>query len=492
MAVSAADAERARGDRPRGQDPARGLTGQVVLAAVVSAVSALLYGYDTGIISGALLQIREEFHTGSGVEQVIAASILFGAVVGALTCSWLSERAGRRRTVLLLSAVFVVGALGCSVAPSASVLSAARVVLGFAVGGATQTVPMYVAELAPPKRRGQLVLTFQVGIGVGIVVSTLVGASQAVSWRVSVGMAAVPALLMLLAVLRLPESPRWLVKHDQEDTARGVLERIRPDGADVGDELGEIREVEEAERSADPSHRGWRGLRQAWVRPALVVGCGIAVFTQLSGIEMIIYYAPTILTDNGFSKSTALHVSVALGGTYLVMMVVGLSVVDRIGRRRLTLAMVPGAALALAVLGGLFVTGHSGRGDVPFIVACLVVFMFFNAGGLQLMGWLTGSEIYPLTVRGAGTSAQAAVLWATNMLITLTLLTIINTFGVGPTMWLYAAFNVAAWLFVWRRMPELTGRSLEQIEGRLRHGRFRPADFAERPSGPAAADAGAA
>jgi hypothetical protein len=140
--------------------------------------------------------------------------------------------------------------------------------------------------------------------------------------------------------------------------------------------------------------------------------------------------------------------------------------------------MVPGAAVSLAVLGGLFVTGHSGRGSTPFIVACLIVFMFFNAGGLQLMGWLTGSEIYPLAVRAAGTSAQAATLWSTNLLITLTLLTIINAVGPGPTMWLYAAFNVAAFIFIWRRMPELTGRSLEQIEHRLREGKFKPHDFA--------------
>jgi hypothetical protein len=151
-----------------------------------------------------------------------------------------------------------------------------------------------------------------------------------------------------------------------------------------------------------------------------------------------------------------------------------------VGRRRLTLIMVPGAALSLAVLGGLFVTGHSGRESTPFIIACLVVFMFFNAGGLQLMGWLTGSEIYPLAVRSAGTSAQSVALWSTNMLITLTLLTIIEGIGVGPTMWLYAAFNVAAWVFVFRRMPELTGHSLEDIEGRLREGRFRPQDFRQR------------
>ncbi|MFI9780552.1 MFS transporter [Streptomyces sp. NPDC051956] len=224
-------------------------------------------------------------------------------------------------------------------------------------------------------------------------------------------------------------------------------------------------------------NRGWSGLWQPWVRPALVVGCGIAVFTQLSGIEMIIYYAPTILTDNGFSTTTALSVSVALGMTYLVMMVVGLVIVDKVGRRRLTLVMVPGAAVSLFALGAFFTTGHATRDYVPSIVACLLAFMLFNAGGLQLMGWLTGSEIYPLSVRAAATSVQSATLWSTNLLITLTLLTLltmISIFGVGQVFWIYGMFNVAAWLFVWRRMPELTGHSLEDIERHLKSGKFRP------------------
>ena len=447
----------------------------------VGAIAGFLYGYDTGIISGALLQISEDFDTGSGMEQVIAAGILLGAVVGALVCSRLSETNGRRKTILLIAVVFIVGALACSLAPSAWTVAAARVLLGFAVGGATQTVPMYVAELAPAKHRGRLVLTFQVGIGVGIVVSTLVGASEAVPWRVSIGSAAVPALLMLLLMLRLPESPRWLVKHGDEDSARKVLTDLRPSTDDVQEELDGIVEIERKRLEVDKKNRGWNGLRQPWVRPALIVGCGVAIFTQLSGIEMIIYYAPTILTDNGFSTTAALRVSVALGVTYLVMMIVGLSIVDKVGRRRLTLIMVPGAAASLAVLGTLWVTGNSGPDQVPFIIACLIVFMFFNAGGLQLMGWLTGSEIYPLAVRGAGTSAQAASLWSTNLLITLTLLTIIETIGVGQTMWLYAAFNVAAWVFIWRKMPELTGRTLEQIEGKLAEGKFTPADFDRLP-----------
>ncbi|WP_193612599.1 sugar porter family MFS transporter [Nocardioides lijunqiniae] len=464
--------------KDRADDAAeRQLTGPMLAAALVSAVAGLLYGYDTGIISGALLQISEEFEIGSGMEQTIAAAILLGAVLGALSCSYLSERLGRKGTILVVCALFVLGSLACSLAPSPWLLVLGRVVLGFAVGGATQTVPMYVAELAPPKLRGRLVLAFQLAIGVGIVISTIVGATEAVSWRISIAAAAVPPLIMLAAVVRLPESPRWLVKRDRADDARDVLRRVRPDGQDVGPELDEIVELEERKQETRSRDRGWSGLRRPWVRPALLVGCGVAIFTQLSGIEMIIYYSPTILTDNGFSTTTALRVSVALGVTYLVMQVIGLSIVDRVGRRRLTLVMVPGAAASLVVLGAFFVTGNAGPDQVPWIIATLIVFMAFNAGGLQLMGWLTGSEIYPLAVRSAGTSVQSASLWSTNLLITLTLLTMIDTFGVGQTFWIYAAFNVAAFLFVLRFMPELTGHSLEDIERHLEKGEFAPRDF---------------
>ncbi|WP_208754073.1 sugar porter family MFS transporter [Streptomyces bauhiniae] len=464
-----------------GQAPrtSKGLNGHMLMAAVVSAISGLLYGYDTGIISGALLQISEEFHIGNTMKETIAAGILLGAVIGSLSCSLLCERFGRHRTILLICCVFIAGSLTCAVAPNAVGLALARVLLGFAVGGATQTVPMYVAELAPRTIRGRLVLCFQLAIGVGIVIATIVGASEAVSWRVSIGAAAAPALVMLLGQLRLPESPRWLIlrKGDVEG-AEKVLKQVRPAGYDVDSELEEISALARRQQRTDRNHQGWRGLRQRWVRPALVVGCGIAVFTQLSGIEMIIYYAPTILTDNGFSRSSALRVSVALGVVYLVMMIVGLWIVDKVGRRRLTLIMVPGAAVSLFVLGGFYITGHGTRAYVPAIVACLLAFMFFNAGGLQLMGWLTGSEIYPLTVRAAATSVQSATLWSTNLLITLTLLSMISAFGVGQVFWIYAFFNVAAWLFVWWKMPELTGHSLEDIERHLKNDEFQPEDFA--------------
>ena len=439
--------------------------------AVVSAIAGFLYGYDTGIISGALLQITDEFGIGSGWQSVIATGILVGAVIGALVGARFSERFGRKRTILIISAVFVIGTLTCSIAPTELTLALSRVLLGMAVGGATQTIPMFVAELSPPQIRGRLVLAFQVAIGIGILTATIAGASQLLDWRLMIGLAAAPAALLLLLMLPAPESPRWLVKVDRVDEARSNLQRVRGED-DVEAELGEIMEVEEERRQA--SARGWKGLGQSWVRPALIMGCGMALFTQLSGIEMIVYYTPTILTGVGFEESGALLVSVALAVTYVIMNIVGLAIVDRVGRRRLSLIMTPGAALALLVLGVVFLTGTVSAGSAPFIIACLIAFMFFTAGGLQVMGWLTGSEIYPLGVRGAGTSAQSATLWGSNVLITLTLLPTIETIGVGPTMWMYAGFNVLAFVFVWRYFPEVAGRSLEDIETSLREGTFHP------------------
>ena len=454
------------------------MTGSIIVVALVSAISGLLYGYDTGIISGALLQIGDDFGIGHLWEQVIAASILVGAVIGALTCSRLAERRGRKGTLLLVGIIFVVGALAASLSPDPITLSLSRLVLGFAVGGATQTAPVYVAELAPTAHRGRLVLFFQIAIGVGIVIATITGATEVIDWRVAIGAAAVPAGIMFLLLLRLPESPRWLAREGHLDKAEESLARVRHPDSDLSEEMAEIRDNVQAEKKAKT--RGWAGLKAAWVRPALVVGCGLAIFTQLSGIEMIVYYTPTILTDNGFSDSTALRVSVALGLTYLFAQLIGLAIIDKVGRRRLTLLTLPCAALSLIVLGTFFVTGNDGKDMIPWIIASLIAFMAFTAGGIQLMGWLTGSEIYPLATRAAGAAAQSASLWGTNVIITLTLLSLIKAIGTGQTFWLYAAFNVIAFIFLYRKMPELTGRSLEQIEDHLSEGKFKPADFASR------------
>ncbi|WP_264048973.1 sugar porter family MFS transporter [Methylobacterium flocculans] len=440
----------------------------------VGALAGFLYGYDTGIISGALLAIRDEFGLDHRMQEMTAAAILVGAIGGSLAGGWLTERVGRRRTLTVLATVYVVGALASSLAPSAGLLIAARIVLGLAVGASSQAVPVYLAELAPANRRGRCVTMFNVAIGLGILSANLVASEfrEMLSWRWMIGAAILPAAILCACTFVLPESPRWLVGRDRSDAARRDLARVRPPGTDLDRELGEIERVVEVEKSAPV--KGWRGLAQGWVRPAVLAALGIAAFTQLTGIEMMIYYAPTLLTGVGVDHATALRSTLWLGLVYAVMTAIGLAIVDRVGRRNLSLFMLPGAALSLFLLGGLLTFGLAGGDRSWPILACLLAFMFFNAGGIQVVGWLSGSEMYPLSVRAAGTSAQATMVWGSNLVVTASALTLVDALGTGGVMLLYGALNVAAFLFVLRFVPETAGRSLEAIEGALRDGTFRP------------------
>ena len=463
------------------------MNGFMLVVAVVAAIGGFLYGYDTGIISGALLSITDEFKLGHTMQEMVASAILVGAVAGGSSSGWFSDRYGRRHAIVVIAAIFAVGATAAGLAPGAVTLAMARVFLGLGVGAASQAVPTYIAELAPAERRGNLVTFFNVAIGTGIMTASLVGyfLHGVWSWRWMIGIAAMPATLMLASMLGLPESPRWLASRQRLDDARGALDRVRPDRTDVG---AELKEIEGVTKAAETSHtKGWYGLTEAWLRPAVVCGLGVAAFTQLSGIEMMIYYAPTILKGVGFGPSAALLSAMAIAGVYLAMTSIGLAVVDRIGRRRLSLLMIPGAAVSLVIFGALFMLHLAGSGHAWLVVGCLLVYMAFNSGGLQVVGWLTGSEVYPLAVRGAGTSAQAGMVWGADLVVTATALTMVQAIGVGGTMWVYAAMNVLAFLFIRVLVPETCGHSLESIEDSLREGRFRPAiGRAEQEMQPAA------
>ena len=445
----------------------------VTRVAFVAAIGGLLYGYDTGVISGTLIEIGKEFSIDATVKEFITASILVGAILGAFLTGPVSARIGRRRTILLIAAVFGLGVLFAAVSPSPLFLVLSRLFLGLAVGGSTQTIPTYIAEIAPGPRRGSLVTVFNCAIGVGILSAAVVGVTLngVVSWRFMIGVAAAPAIVLLLGMLKLPESPRWFVSQDRIGPARRVLRWLRPDQRAAEDELDEIRELDDAEPSSGAGQ--WTQLRKPWVRPALVAGLIVAAFTQLTGLEMMIYYTPTILTDAGFPHEYSLWANVGVGVVYLVMTFVGSRLVDRIGRRRLTLVMLPGAAVSIGLFGvSFFLTG--GKPSPVLTIALILAFMFFQAGGIQVVGWLVGSEMYPLRIRAAATSLHAMVLWSANLLVTSTALTLTGWIGLGGTMLVYAALNVLGWVLVFLRVPETKGRSLEQIEQSLRDETFLP------------------
>ncbi|WP_342659244.1 sugar porter family MFS transporter (plasmid) [Sphingomonas sp. NY01] len=444
------------------------------VAALVAAVCGALYGYDTGIIAGALLSMTDEFGLDHRSQELIAASILAGAVIGALATSWLSERIGRKRSVMAVTALFALGAVACAMAPTVGLLIAARVLLGIAVGGSTQVVPMYISELAPQDRRGNLVTMFNVAIGVGILLAAIVGAllHDVWSWRTMVGIAATPAALVFVAMAFMPGSPRWLAENVGLDAAIDVLARVRTSRREI---RHEVRQIDAVSREADADDSGWRGIRRPWLRPALVAALGVAFFTQCGGLEMMIYYAPTFLSDAGFGRSSALFASLGVAIVYAVMTLLGCLFVDRIGRRRLMLVMIPGSVASLVGLGVMFAAGAHGGWQSLLTIAFLLGFMLFNAGGIQVCGWLLGAEMFPLAVRGPATALHAAMLWGSNLVVTGTALSLVAAIGLGATMWVYAGINLASFLFVLLMVPETAGASLEDIEGALRDGRFRPA-----------------
>jgi sugar porter (SP) family MFS transporter len=442
--------------------------------AAVAAIAGGLYGYDTGIISGALPQIAKDFQLDYRAQEWVTAAILLGAVGGSLSATQLSARLGRKTTIMIVAAIYCVGVVAAALSPNVWCLGAARLVLGFAVGGSTQIVPTYIAELAPPEKRGRLVTYFNVSIGVGILLAALVGVAgqQRFDWRWMIGVALVPSVILLLGMIKLPGSPRWLVEQDRPKDAAAALSKVRDSGSEVRKEVADIEEV--VEHKEQQKITGWRAMGEPWLRPALIAGLGVAAFTQLSGIEMMIYYTPTFLKDAGFGPSAALWSALGVAITYLVMTFVGKLIVDRVGRRTLSLVMIPGAVIALVVLGAVlhFKLAEATRGW--WVISCLIVFMVFNAGGIQVVGWLTGSEIYPLAIRDQAIGAHAAMLWGSNLLLTGTALTMTQWLGVGGAMWVYAGLNVLGWLFIFFLVPETGGRSLEDIERALRDGHFLP------------------
>lgn len=445
----------------------------LAMASFAAAVCGGLYGYDTGVISGALLLMTREFGLSHTQQEIVTASILAGAVAGALMTSWASERFGRKKTVLIVLFLFATGAILCSVAPSVGSLIAARFLLGIAVGGSTQVVPMYISELSPSRYRGTLVTTFNVAIGIGIVLANIVGYyyHDVWSWRRMVSVAAVPAGLVFVIMLFMPASPRWVAEKRGLVAAARILERVRRTRLDIHQELTQIDRIRQ---STDKADSGWAGIRQPWARPALVAALGVAFFTQCGGLEMMIYYSPTFLSDAGFGKNAALLASVGVALVYAVVTLAGCFLVDRIGRRRLMLIMIPGSVLSLIGLGLSFMSGsHQGVGALA-TVAFLLLFMMFNSGGIQICGWLLGAELFPLGMRGMATALHAAMLWGSNLLVTGTALTLVQAAGIGPTMWIYAGINLLSFLFVFRYVPETAGLSLEDIEGNLRAGSFTP------------------
>jgi sugar porter (SP) family MFS transporter len=448
-----------------GTTPARTYRrGLVAWASVVAALGGLLFGYDTGIVSAALLYVTPEYHLDAAGQQTFVAILLLGAVIGVLVGGPVTDRMGRRPTMIIIAALYVVGALVSALSPSLPLIYVARFFLGLSVGSSSLVVPMYIAEIAPAHLRGRLVSFNQAAVALGIFVSYLVGYAFAAihGWRWMIGLAAVPAAIMLLGLIPLMESPRWLSTRGRREDARAVMLRVRPTEREADLELDDINQAIHEEQAVT-----YRSLFQSRpVRRGILIGVVVAATNQLVGVNAILYYAPTILKQAGFGDSSAILSSVGIGGAFLVFTIVGLFAVDAIGRRPTLLIGIGVVVVVLVAIGALYLFPQSSLVGVLLVIGLTVYEAAFSAS-LGIGIWLINSEVLPNRVRGKAQSFGTVTHWGLDLIISLVVLTLINAISATGVFWIFAAFGIIGFVILLRILPETRNRSLEQIEREL-------------------------
>ncbi len=438
------------------------------LIAAVAAVGGLLFGFDTGVIAGAMLFIVPEFHLGPAEQGLVVSAVTFGALFGALAGGSSSDRFGRRWTNIAAGLSFVAGSVFSALAPNVDVLIASRVLIGLAIGLTSVAAPMYIAELSPARNRGKLVSLFQLAITIGILVSYIVDRALAPdhAWRWMLGLAFVPGALLVVGMIAMPESPRWLLKMGAEKAARQALLLVRS-----ADEIeAEVKEIHDDLAHNQPA--AWSELLMPGLRPALLVGVGLAVFQQVTGINTIIYYAPQIFQKAGLnSAATALAATAGIGVVNVFSTLIAVWLVDRVGRRPLLLAGLVGMTISVAALGvaqrfgSTFDVNQSSL--APITVGFIGLYIVCFAFSLGPVVWLMISEIFPNRARARAAGISTAANWTANFLVSLSFP--IMQAMLGPSLWfVYAAMGVAAFIFIIGWVPETRGKSLEDISRQWR------------------------
>lgn len=437
----------------------------VYLVCIIAALAGLLFGFDTGIISGALLFIEKGFTISTWMKELIVSSVLLGAMVGSIGSGWLTDRFGRRKIILIISGLFILGTAIASLATKVEAILLGRLCIGFAIGIGSYTAPLYIAEVAPQKLRGGLVSFNQLAITIGIMSSYIINyvfINTAGSWRIMFAIGFIPAVLLGLGMLFLPESPRWLVKQNRRHEAKKILQYLRQT-TQVENELNEIEnslEIREAKL--------WE-IFAPWVRPVLMLGILLGFFQQVTGINTIIYYAPTIFQLAGFyDTSSSILATVGIGIVNVIATIFAVYFLDKIGRRALLLTGLVGMCFSLVALSFVFQLDNDYLRFAAVISTFIYVICF--AFSLGTMLWLLVSEIFPLEVRGIAMGIAVFSCWFWNFVVSCTFLTLLNALGPTQTFLLYAIMCIAAFIFCYYKVPETRDVSLEKIEKNIRLG----------------------
>lgn len=445
----------------------------VKVVACIATLGGLLFGYDTGVISGALLFMGDELHLTPFTTGLVTSSLLFGAAFGALISGHFAASAGRKKIIIILAAIFAVGAMGTSMAPDVNWMIFFRLVLGVAVGGAAATVPVYIAEIAPANKRGQLVTLQELMIVSGQMLAYISNAGFNAAWgghetwRWMLAIATIPAVALWIGMMFMPDSPRWYAMKGRLAEARQVLERTRAK-SDVEWELTEIEEtLTEDENKGKPS---LRELRKPWLLKLFFIGVGIAVIQQLSGVNTIMYYAPTMLKAVGMSTDAALFATISNGAISVIMTFVGIWLLGKLGRRTMVKIGQFGCTACLLFIGCVSYFMPETIGGQPdvmrgyLVLLGMLMFLSFQQGALSPVTWLLLSEIFPTRLRGIFMGGAVFAMWIANFLISLAFPILLSTVGLAGAFFIFALIGLFGAVFVVKCIPETRNRSLEQIE----------------------------
>ena len=439
------------------------------MVATVATFGGLLFGYDTGVINGALRPMTADLGLTPITEGIVTSSLLFGAAAGAVGGGRLSDSWGRRKTIILLAILFLVGALSCVFAPNFEVMVVGRVILGLAVGGASSVVPVYLAELAPYEIRGSLAgrneLMIVIGQLAAFVVNAIIGSVWGEFggvWRIMLAVAAVPAVALFLGMLRMPESPRWLISQGRTQEALAVLKTIRSsDRAEA--EMADVKHLADEEKEMNLS--GWGALKNKWILRILLVGIGLGVAQQLTGINSIMYYGQSVLVEAGFDSRAALIANIAPGVIAVVGGVIALTMMQRVNRRTTLLLGFTLTTICHFLIGIASIALPVGNPARPFVILFLVVaFVGSMQTFLNIAVWVMLSEIFPLHIRGFAIGVSIFCLWIANAFLGLFFPTLVASVGITGTFFMFGVVGILALIFIYTQVPETRGRTLEALE----------------------------
>ncbi len=438
------------------------------LIAVVATFGGLLFGYDTGVINGALAPMKEDLGLTAFTEGFVVSILIFGAAIGAVVGGRLADKYGRRHNILMLAGIFAIGTLGCVFSPAWPVLALFRFILGLAVGGASATVPVYLAEVSPYERRGSLVTRNEFMIVVGQFAAFVVNAiifnlwgRHDVVWRFMLVVAVLPAFALFFGMLRMPESPRWLSSQGRDVEALAVLKQVRSHQRAEA-EMAEVHALAEEEKEAQTG--GWADLAVPWIRRLLVIGIGLGIFQQLTGINSIMYYGSQLLEDAGFSAKAAIIANTANGLFSVLGVTVGIMLINKMNRRTLLLI---GFSLIttfhlLVGASALLLPDNSVK---PYVILVFVIgFVFSMQGTLGPLVWLMLAEIFPLKIRSFAMGVCVFCLWMTNAGVAFGFPPVVQAVGIAPTFFIFTGLGVLALTFIATMVPETRGVTLEEFE----------------------------